>query len=66
MLSVPLLLTSRIRQGTLVIDAAKEAALFTGFNKKTGMTYLKQFFNCKGKFEDSKWGKVRMLLVLIE
>ena len=40
MLAVALLHTFIIRQGTLVMDTAKEAALFTGFNEKTVSSFL--------------------------
>ena len=66
MLAVALLHTFRTRQGMLVMDAAKEAASFTGFNEKTVRTYCKQFTECRGEFEDSKQGKYERYCLLNE
>ena len=66
MLDVALLHAFRTRQGTLVMDAAKEAALFTGFNEKTVRTYRKQLLTAGGEFEDRKQGSYERYSLLNE
>ena len=41
----------------LLMDAAKESASFTGFNEKTVRRYRKQFFDGRGRSENTKQGK---------
>ena len=58
-LSVSLLETLRARQGLSVVDAAKESASFTGYNERTVRGYRKQFFEGKGKLEETRQGKYK-------
>ena len=60
MLAVALLHTFRTRQGMLVMDAAKEAASFTGFNEKTVRTYSKQFTECRGSLRTASRGSTNV------
>ena len=66
LLSVALLQAFNTRQGMLVMDAAKESASFTGFNEKTVRRYRKQFFDGKGRFENTKQGKYERHCLLNE
>jgi hypothetical protein len=66
MLSVAVLHAFKTRQGMLLMDAAQESASFTGFNEKTVRRYRKQFFDGKGRFEDTKQGKYERHCLLNE
>ena len=66
LLSVALLQAFKTRQGMLVMDVAKESALFTGFNEKTVRRYRKQFFDGKGRFENTKQAKYERHCLLNE
>ena len=63
-LSVSLLETLRARQGLTVVDAAKESASFTGYNERTVRRYRKQFFEGKGKLEETRQGKYKRCCLL--
>ena len=66
LLSVALLQAFKTRQGMLLMDAAQESASFAGFNEKTVRRYRKQFFDGKGRFEDTKQGKYERSCLLNE
>ena len=55
-LSISLLETLRARQGLTVVDAAKESTSFPGYNERTVRRYPKQFFEGKGKLEETRQG----------
>ena len=63
-LSVSLLETLRARQGLSVVDAAKESTSFTGYNERTVRRYRKQFFEGKGKLEETRQGKYKRYCLL--
>ena len=66
LLSVALLQAFKTGQGMLVMDAAKESASFTGFKEKTVRRCKKQFFDGKGRFENTKQGKYERHCLLNE
>ena len=41
------------------MDAAKESASFTGYNERTVRGYRKQFFEGKGKLEETRQGNYK-------
>ena len=60
LLSVALLQAFKTRQGMLLMDAAQESASFTV------RRYRRQFFDGKGRFEDTKQGKYERSCLLNE
>ena len=64
MLACGLFHAFRIRQGMSVVNAAKESASFTGFNKATVRHNRKQFYDGKGKFAETKQGHYKWKCLL--
>ena len=47
-----------------VMDAVREEASITGYNKRNVRKYCNEFFCNKGEWEETKRGKVQMILYL--
>ena len=59
MMAVLLMESFKKRQKMQVMDAAREAALITGYNERTVRKYRDEFFSNKGELEESKRGKYK-------